>query len=94
MPIGWLDPNGDTALYRERISCFVGFTQLFNLTGKPAISLPLWWTSGASGDAPAGLPVGVQLMGRPYEEHLLLRLGRVIEAAVERRAPKVHVQVL
>jgi Asp-tRNA(Asn)/Glu-tRNA(Gln) amidotransferase A subunit family amidase len=38
--------------------------------------------------------VSVQLMGRPYEEHLLLRLGRVVEAAVERRTPAAHVSAL
>jgi len=41
-----------------------------------------------------GLPVGIQFMGRPWEEHLLLRLGRVVEAAVPRRAPRHHVEVL
>jgi Asp-tRNA(Asn)/Glu-tRNA(Gln) amidotransferase A subunit family amidase len=33
-------------------------------------------------------------MGRPWEEHLLLRLGRVVEAAVERRVPPIHVTAL
>ena len=33
-------------------------------------------------------------MARPYEEHLLLRLGRVVEAAIERREPRIHVRVL
>ncbi len=58
-----------------------------NVTGFPALSVPAGYDGG-------GLPVGVQLMARPYEEHLLFRLGRVIEAGVERRAPRIHVQVL
>ncbi|MBS1153420.1 MAG: gatA1, partial [Myxococcaceae bacterium] len=69
------------------VDALLRFVRQGNVTGFPAISIP----AGYDG---AGLPVGVQLMARPYEEHLLLRLGRVIEASVEHRAPKVHVQVL
>lgn len=63
------------------------FIRLGNLTGFPALSLPV-------GLDALGLPVGLQLMGRPYEEHLLLRLGRVIEAALPRAVPRVHVTAL
>lgn len=42
----------------------------------------------------AGLPVGFHLMGRPYEEHLLLRMGRVVERAAEHRTPAIHVNAL
>ena len=63
------------------------FVRQGNLTGFPALSVP------AGYDA-KGLPVGVQLMGRPWEEALLLRLGRVVEASVERRLPRVHVTAL
>ncbi len=92
VPIGWLDPNGDTALYRQRIGRFVGFTQLFNVTGQPAISLPLWWTTGSSGDAPAGLPVGVQLGARFGDEATLIRVATQLEQAhpwFDRTAPPV-----
>jgi Asp-tRNA(Asn)/Glu-tRNA(Gln) amidotransferase A subunit family amidase len=58
-----------------------------NLTGHPALSV------NAGYDA-KGLPVGLQLMGRPWEEHLLLRVGEVVEQSVERRAPKVHFRLL
>ncbi len=69
------------------VDSLMRFVRQGNLTGFPAISVPAGYDGG-------GLPVGVQLMARPYEEHLLLRMGRVIEAAVDWRAPKVHVQVL
>lgn len=78
-------PDGDSNL---RIADqLMRFIRVGNLTGFPALSLPV----GVDG---AGLPVGLQLMGRPYEEHLLLRLGRVIEANIERTRPKTHVQLL
>jgi len=63
------------------------FAPAANLTGLPAISVP-------AGYDPAGLPVGLQLMGRAYDEHLLLRLAAVVERGVERRAPKVHYRLL
>ncbi|MGY1815676.1 amidase [Blastococcus sp. SYSU D00820] len=53
---------------------WVPYTQLANVTGRPAISLPLHWT-------PDGLPMGVQFLGRLGSEELLLRLGRQLELA-------------
>ncbi|MGM9479877.1 amidase [Roseateles sp. NT4] len=52
----------------------VPFTQLANLTGTPAISLPLHWTS-------EGLPLGVQLVAAPGEDGLLLQLAAELETA-------------
>ncbi len=78
-------PEGESNL--QLTDALLRFVRQGNVTGFPAISLPV-------GYDPAGLPVGMQLMARPYEEHLLLRLGRVVEATVERRAPKIHVRVL
>ena len=56
------------------------FTQLANLTGLPAMSVPLWWT-GPLADAPRGLPVGVQLVARPAQEATLYRLAAQLESA-------------
>jgi amidase len=53
---------------------YVPFTALQNGTGQPAISLPLHWSA-------AGLPVGVQLVGRVGEEALLLALAGELEQA-------------
>lgn len=52
----------------------VPFTQLANLTGTPAISLPLHWTSD-------GLPLGVQFNAAPGGDGLLLQLAAELEAA-------------
>lgn len=46
-----------------------------NITGVPALSVPV-------GRSDAGLPVGMQLLGRPFAEPLLLRVGRAYEQAV------------
>ena len=48
---------------------WVPYTQLANLTGRPAISLPLHWTAD-------GLPLGVQFVAPLAGEALLIRLGR------------------
>jgi len=53
---------------------WVPYTQLANLTGRPAISVPLHWTA-------AGLPLGVQLVGRLGADGLLLQLAAQLEQA-------------
>lgn len=51
------------------------YTPLFNLTGHPALIVPVGRDHGS-------LPLGVQLVGRRNEEHVILGLGQVIESAV------------
>jgi amidase len=58
----------------RRSGRFTPFTAVFNVTGQPAISLPLF-----HGDD--GLPVAVQIAGRPADEGTLLALGAQLEAA-------------
>jgi amidase len=53
---------------------YVPFTQLANLTGTPAMSVPLHWTK-------EGLPLGVQFVARFNEEARLLQLAAQLEAA-------------
>jgi len=52
----------------------VVFAAFGNITGLPAISLPLYWTE-------QGLPVGTMLTGAPFDEATLVRLGAQLEAA-------------
>lgn len=53
---------------------WVPYTQLANLTGRPAISVPLHWT-------PAGLPLGVQFVGGLGSDGDLLALAAQLEEA-------------
>lgn len=58
-----------------------------NMTGLPAISFPAGYTQ-------AGLPIGFQAIGRPWDEATLLRLALAAERVVERRKPQVHFDLL
>ena len=57
------------------------FTTPSNLTGLPAISVPCGF--GPAGDAGEGLPAGLQLVGRAFEEALLFRAAHAYEQATE-----------
>jgi amidase len=50
------------------------FTAPYNTSGQPAVNVPLHWST-------EGLPVGVQLVGRPADEATLLRLSAQLEQA-------------
>jgi Asp-tRNA(Asn)/Glu-tRNA(Gln) amidotransferase A subunit family amidase len=52
-----------------------------NFTGHPAISFPAGYDSG-------GLPIGLQAIGRPWGERMLLRIAAAAELIVERKAPR------
>jgi amidase len=53
---------------------FTPFTPIANVTGQPAVSLPLFWSDD-------GLPIGVQLFGRPADEATLFRVSAQLEQA-------------
>jgi amidase len=59
------------------------YTMIFNCTGQPAISLPLYWNE-------AGIPIGTQLAAGYGREDVLIRLASQLEAArpwADRRPP-------
>ena len=56
------------------------FTQLANLTGQPAMSVPLHWTNGTV-DSMDKLPIGVQFIAPPEAEDLLLQVASQLEEA-------------
>ncbi|HEU5037416.1 MAG TPA: amidase [Nocardioides sp.] len=83
VPVGAMRDDDDPEADFEAQKAFTPWTSAWNVTGMPAVSLPLHWTG-------EGLPVGVMLAARPAEEELLLALSAQVEAAVpwsERRPP-------
>lgn len=68
----------------RKLMGYAGFTPLGNTTGLPAMNLPLHWND-------AGVPIGVQLMGRFGSEQVLLALAGQAERATvgERPVPRV-----
>jgi amidase len=82
--LGWFTADGPEQEER-RIASFIPYTAQFNMTGQPAISLPLHWT-------PGGLPVGVQLVAAYGREDLLVRVASQLEQAAPwaDRHPPVH----
>jgi amidase len=73
-PVGWFDADGDGAADFERQTRYAAFPAVYNITGQPAVSVPLWWTA-------EGLPVGSMLVGRPADEATLIALSAQLEAA-------------
>jgi amidase len=84
LPLGTLDTAApDPMSTFTRSAYFTPFTPIVNASGQPAISLPLY-------QGEDGLPLGVQLIGRPAGEAALLALGAQLEEATPwagRRAP-------
>src|SRR5690242_16908979 len=73
VPVGYFD-EVDPAGNFERQKGFTPFTALYNMSGQPAVSVPLYWNA-------AGLPIGVMLAGRMADEATLISLSAQLEAA-------------
>jgi amidase len=71
--LGWFTAAGPEH-EGERVVSFIPYTAQFNMTGQPAITLPLHWT-------PGGLPVGVQLVAPYGREDMLIRIASQLEQA-------------
>jgi amidase len=82
--LGWFTAEGPQA-EGTRVISFIPYTAQFNMTGQPAISLPLHWT-------PDDLPVGIQLVAASGREDLLVRVASQLEQAAPwtQRHPQVH----
>lgn len=81
--IGELDSRTerfDYAVWSEKSAKFAPFTAIFNITGQPAASFPVALTSD-------GLPVGVQLVGRPWRDDIVLAVSTRLEQTIGRLSP-------
>ncbi len=72
MPIGAIRDDVNPERDFEDQKAFTPFTAPYNVTGQPAMSIPLHWNEN-------GVPVGVQLVGRMWEEATLLSLAGQLE---------------
>jgi amidase len=73
-PLGWFQAGGEGAPDFERQKQFAPYSAVYNVTGHPAVSVPVHWTAD-------GLPVGMMLVGRHHDEATLISLSAQLEAA-------------
>jgi amidase len=73
-PVEYFAEDGDVMVNLRRQGMFTPYTAPYNLTGQPAVSLPLHWTE-------QGVPIGVSIIGRPAGEGPLISLAAQLEEA-------------
>ncbi len=81
--IGFFNTSTSDLRNFRPMATYASFTPIQNMSGQPAVNLPLHWSD-------AGLPIGVQFVGRFGEEELLLQLAAQLEQAqlwAHRRPP-------
>ena len=79
--------QSEIAVGQDKVSVrasLIRFTRVFNLSGHPAASIPCGFTAG-------GLPVGLQIVGRPFDEATVLRVADAYQRATDwhRRRPPI-----
>ena len=81
--------EGDERTLTRRLAKVTPYLPQFNVSGQPAISVPLGTPEGMS---PEGLPIGVHLVAAPGREDVLLRVAAQMEQAApwSQRRPPVH----
>ena len=86
-PLGTMIDNEDPRITGQRAAPIVSFMLPFNMTGQPAISLPLHWSRD-------GLPIGTQLVAAAGRDDIVLMAASQLEQAApwSQRRPTTHVQ--
>lgn len=74
----------ENGVEEDMLSAIMQFTGVPSLTGLPSLNVPC-------GFDPDGLPVGMQIIGRPFDEAFLFRIGAAFQSATDfhKRAPKL-----
>jgi aspartyl-tRNA(Asn)/glutamyl-tRNA(Gln) amidotransferase subunit A len=72
----------ESGLKEDMLAAIMQFTGVPSLTGLPSLNVPC-------GFDPDGLPIGMQVIGRPFDESTLFRVGAAFQAATDfhRRSP-------
>lgn len=84
-PLGWYDPHDAERNFTQQVQ-YTPWTSMVNVAGLPALTLPVGLTPDHLPEP--GLPMGVQLIGRPGGEATLLALGAQWESA--RGTARIH----
>jgi amidase len=71
------DHTGDFDIEGRKVPYLKAFSysQAYNLLGLPSVAVPC-------GSSPEGLPIGVQVVGRPFDEETVLRVASILEAGL------------
>ncbi len=78
--VGWFDAEDPERNFEQQCQ-FTPYTSMVNVAGLPAITVPVLWTAPTD-TAPQGVPMGIQLVGRPGAEHTLLALAAQLESTL------------
>ena len=81
--LGWnwtLRSNSMIAKNSQRVMQYLGWTMAFNMSGHPAMSVPLYWTTPVDHNGPS-LPIGSQFVAGMGRDAILLRLAHELERA-------------